>query len=77
MALEMRSEVRIFTSLAKAFHKSESGLEADVFGSAAHFIPKFLSVLHNIEKFRQSGLDTAADSTLSYDENFKKIQAGI
>jgi hypothetical protein len=38
MALGMRSEVRILTSLAKAFHKAESALEGDAFGFAAHFI---------------------------------------
>jgi hypothetical protein len=72
MTLEMRSEVRILASPAKAFHKVESPFAGDVFGSAAYFIPKFLSICHHIEKFQQYGLDTAVDSMPAYVEEFKE-----
>jgi hypothetical protein len=70
-ALQLFAQVKQLSSIANSFQKAETALEGDRFGSGAHFIPKLLSILHNIEKFRVLGFAPAADAVKAYVAEFK------
>jgi hypothetical protein len=70
-ALQYFSQVQLLSSIANSFQKAETALEGDRFASGAYFIPKLLSILHNIQKFRTVGFEEAVDAVMRYVAAFK------
>jgi hypothetical protein len=68
-ALHKLQHITELSALANSFHQTEAALEGDHFGSAAHFIPKLLSIIDNIRKFTDHPM--AVQAVMAYVGEFK------
>jgi hypothetical protein len=69
-ALQALKHITVLSQLASSFQQTELALEGDHFASGAHFMPKLLRILYNINKFA-TDYPKAVQAVNAYVDEFK------